>query len=68
MNNSLKQVYRQLDNILEKAHKVPLDKHSRVVIFSDLHMGNGGKNDDFLANEPLFNTALKVYYLKNDYS
>lgn len=68
MNNSIKQVYRQLDNILEKAHRVSLEKHSRLVIFSDLHMGNGGKNDDFLPNEPLFTTALKDYYLKNDYS
>jgi UDP-2,3-diacylglucosamine pyrophosphatase LpxH len=42
------------------SHLVPED---RYVIFSDLHLGNGGKLDDFKHNGELFRAALERYYL-----
>jgi UDP-2,3-diacylglucosamine pyrophosphatase LpxH len=34
----------------------------KIVILSDLHMGGGGRNDDFLHNGPLCLDALEHYY------
>lgn len=37
------------------------------MIFSDLHMGDGGSTDDFNQNADLFATALEKHYLKENY-
>lgn len=65
---ALKKVFRQLDTVYEKAHKVKITEKDKFVIFSDLHMGNGGKNDDFQNNSNLFLKALNDYYYSSDYS
>ena len=55
-----------LQDTREKALKVPLhDK--RFVIFSDLHMGNGGSRDDFAENGSWFQKVLTDYYLPGNY-
>ena len=36
----------------------------RIVIISDLHMGNNTRRDDFRKNADLFELALKKYYQK----
>lgn len=61
-----KQLYRKLDKLLKEGLQVDLEKHPRWVIFSDLHMGDGGSTDDFKRNAPLFKEVLEKYYLKND--
>jgi len=40
----------------------------KIVILSDLHMGNGGRNDDFVHNGPLCLEALEHYYLAKDFT
>ena len=37
------------------------------MVFSDLHLGNGGSHDDFLPNGPLLQAALERYYLPGHY-
>lgn len=38
------------------------------MIFSDLHLGNGGRTDDFRPNSELFLRSLRDYYLHRDYT
>lgn len=47
---------------------MPLERHDKWVIFSDLHMGDGGSTDDFKSNSRLFETALEEYYLPGDHA
>lgn len=52
---------------LSNAREIPYDPEKKWVIFSDLHMGNGGRNDDFARNADLFNSVLADYYLARGY-
>ncbi|NTV01475.1 MAG: metallophosphoesterase [Chlorobiaceae bacterium] len=61
-------ITRVLELLLRKAPAISLDDSSRVVIFSDLHIGDGGRSDDFLHNAHLFETLLEEYYLKESFS
>jgi len=60
-------VDRSLDRVLREAPAVPLNDTGRWVIFSDLHLGNGGPKDDFKRNAPLFLRILDSYYLKKGF-
>ena len=40
-------VYERMASLLREAPVVPLTDESRVVVFSDLHVGDGGRSDDF---------------------
>lgn len=62
-----KVVYQNLDKLFEEARTVELKKSDKYVVFSDLHMGDGGSNDDFKDNSELFITALDQYYLAGSY-
>jgi len=57
-----------LDKLLEGAKEHQINNHSKWVIFSDLHMGDGGTADDFKPNSDLFQSALRDYYLKHNFS
>lgn len=63
----IKLLYHQLDELYESAKRVQLNPGDKCVIFSDMHMGNGSKKDDFRSNANLFVTALWKYYFKNDF-
>lgn len=63
-----KALYKKLDRLFESSHAMKLDAHKRWVIFSDLHMGDGGATDDFKRNAKLFSEALEKYYLKKDHA
>jgi UDP-2,3-diacylglucosamine pyrophosphatase LpxH len=63
----IKHIYRQLDDLYENSFKLAVDAHDKIVIFSDLHMGNGSSKDDFKTNANLFQTALEKYYLPRDF-
>ncbi len=58
----------QLERLLQKARPVTLDQSSKVLILSDLHMGNGGRRDEFRRNAELVRTMLGSYYLPEKYS
>ncbi len=59
--------YENLQRLFDATEPQPLDPERRYVIFSDLHMGNGGRADDFAHNSALFNAALSGYYLPREY-
>jgi hypothetical protein len=42
---------------------LPLARDGRLVVVSDLHLGDGGPRDDFRTNAPLLQAALKRHYL-----
>lgn len=56
---------------LQKAFKnapcIPLSTHTKYVLISDCHRGNGSSGDNFLKNQHLYFAALKYYY-ENNYS
>ena len=64
MNNKL---FQELDKLYKVSSVIPVTKKDKIVIFSDLHMGEGGKHDDFISNSSLFFYALKHYYLERNY-
>ncbi|MGB9702602.1 MAG: metallophosphoesterase [Candidatus Kapaibacteriota bacterium] len=57
----------QLKKLYDNSLKISISDNDRFVIFSDLHMGNGGANDDFLKNAYLFDYVLNNYYLPRSY-
>ena len=57
-----------LDRLLKRAMPVTLDHSSKVLVLSDLHMGNGGRLDEFRQNSELVKTMLERYYLPERYS
>lgn len=57
-----------LNNLLKTSPEIQIRKKDKYVIFSDLHIGDGGRNDDFLQNAELFKKVLEKYYLANDYN
>lgn len=67
MKITSKIVYQNLDKLFQAAPTIKLKKKDKWVIFSDLHMGDGGSTDDFKRNSGLFQVALKDYYLKQDF-
>lgn len=52
----------RLKKAYTEALKLPLNKNSKYVLFSDCHRGNGTTNDNFLKNQPLCLAALYHYY------
>lgn len=57
----------QLEKILEDTEAIDISDSDNLVIFSDFHMGDGRKSDDFLHNGPLTLDVIENYYEKNNY-
>ena len=53
---------KRLERIYNEAPIRTLDESDRIVIFSDMHIGNRRRGDDFRVNSGLFLRALKEYY------
>lgn len=53
---------RTLGALYRRVPTRALTHDDRFVIFSDLHMGNGSRLDDFKLNADLFTTVLRSYY------
>ncbi len=58
---------RKLDHLYQRAPVIRLGDGGRLVVFSDLHLGDGGSDDDFAKNSELFAAALERYYEKENY-
>ncbi len=56
-----------LEQLYKKAPVINKSINDKIVIFSDLHMGDGRSYDDFIQNAELFFTALEQYYLPRGY-
>lgn len=59
--------FQLLDKLYKDSPQLKISSKDKIVIFSDLHMGDGRSLDDFHKNSQLFLTALKEYYFKNNY-
>ena len=59
--------FKYLNQLYQVTPEIKIDNSDRIVIFSDLHIGTGGSNDDFRKNAELFGHILKNYYLLKDY-
>ncbi len=57
-----------LERLLTTAKPITLGPDSKVLILSDLHMGNGGRRDEFRRNAALVRSMLRDYYLPEQYS
>ncbi|MBM3161911.1 MAG: metallophosphoesterase [Chlorobi bacterium] len=57
-----------LERLLNQAPALSLDASSKVLILSDLHMGNGGRRDEFRRNADLVRAMLADYYHPERYS
>ena len=57
-------IAHELDRLYEKAPVLRLAPADKLVVFSDLHMGDGGKKDDFVPNAGLFLDVLRRHYQK----
>lgn len=60
-------IHQLLTNAFKKALKLPLNKDSKYILFSDLHKGNNSYADDFAHNMRIYKEALHHYYI-NDYT
>ena len=60
-------IYNKLDDLLSSAPKIEISKDTKIVIFSDLHIGNKGMNDDFQRNANLLSQILTNHYLPRNY-
>lgn len=56
-----------LGELYERVPTRNLSNNDRIVIFSDLHMGNGSRLDDFKINADLFTTVLRRYYAEKSF-
>ena len=65
MENSFQ--FNYLDRLFKTSPEISLNKASKFVILSDLHVGSRRRRDDFLKNSEMFMHLLKNYYLKNNY-
>ncbi len=57
----------RLELHLTNAREIRYNPDDKYVIFSDLHMGNGHRRDDFSRNANLFRSALSEHYLPKGY-
>lgn len=65
---SEKDIRLRLERVLKQSKGIPVSEKSKIVIFSDLHLGNGGKRDDFLHNGEMVQKILKDYYYSKEYA
>lgn len=61
-------IIKRLTNLAESTPLKEISDRDNLVIFSDLHMGDGGKSDDFVTNSDLLSHILKNHYQKKDYT
>ncbi|HPG40822.1 MAG TPA: metallophosphoesterase [bacterium] len=59
---------KNLYDLFTKTPEIPLHNEDSYVIFSDLHLGDGGGKDDFAKNAKLFKKILKSFYWKKEFN
>jgi len=63
-----KKMQKRLERLLRAAPELAPGPDHRLVIFSDLHLGDGGGNDDFKKNADLFLAMMRRHYLEKNYT
>ena len=56
-------ITRSLKSLADRVTPLDLKETDRLVILSDMHIGNAGRGDDFRKNAELCMSALQQYYL-----
>jgi len=62
-----KQYQQKLKKLYDESPEFTIGEDDKIVVFSDLHLGNGGRKDDFKHNSELFSYILENNYLKKNY-
>jgi UDP-2,3-diacylglucosamine pyrophosphatase LpxH len=62
-----KHIHKLLSNLYFGAPKHQIDEKDKIIIFSDLHLGNGSGQDDFTNNSQHFIQIMREYYIENNY-
>jgi predicted phosphodiesterase len=57
-----------LQSLYDEASEIKLNRRDRLVVFSDLHVGNRRRGDDFLKNAELFMHVLEQHYLAQGFT
>lgn len=57
-----------LQKLFDSSATLELSAADRLVVVSDLHLGDGSSRDDFLPNGELLEEVLRRYYLSNKFS
>jgi predicted phosphodiesterase len=60
-------VYDSLDSLYKRSPVLEIGDKDRMIIFSDLHMGEGDGHDDFKHNAELFLHVMESEYLDKDF-
>lgn len=58
---------RNLNDLHQRSPVRAIGPDDRIVIFSDLHMGNGSRTDDFVHNGDLFADVLRHHYAEKQF-
>lgn len=58
---------KRLEKLFKESKKISIDSKDKFIIFSDLHIGNGGFNDDFNPNSQLLIHILNNHYFSKGY-
>ena len=56
------------EGLLDASPRERLDESSRIVVVSDLHLGNGGTRDDLAHNRGLVQESLETFYLRRGWT
>jgi predicted phosphodiesterase len=53
---------KKLERALKTAKRIPINKDSKIIMFSDTHRGDNSVSDEFAHNQNLYKYALEHYY------
>jgi len=60
-------IHYRLTGLFERAPVIPLSGSDRYVIVSDMHMGDGSRNDDFKRTSSLFSSVFENFYFERGF-
>ena len=60
-------IFRKISSIRSRSPILDLHRSDKIVIVSDLHMGDGSYNDDFRGTSSIFQGAFEKFYLENGF-
>ncbi len=64
---SKKIILAKLDKLYKETKSISITDEDKIVIFSDLHIGDNTDRDDFQHNSEMFEFLLQYYYLNRNY-
>lgn len=53
---------KKLEHAYKSAKRIPIDKDTKIIMFSDAHRGDNSLSDEFAHNQTLYRYALEHYY------